>query len=62
MPSAPIAGALAYRRAAFTGPWPEEPETGMNKGSGSGAVDSDSRLGMGVGHYWGWEAANGAEE
>jgi hypothetical protein len=33
----------------------------MSKGGGSGAVESNFKLGMGVGCPWGWEAADGAE-
>jgi hypothetical protein len=33
----------------------------MNKGSGSGAVDLDCKLVMGVGCHWDWEVAGGAE-
>jgi hypothetical protein len=33
----------------------------MSEGGDSGAVDSDSKPGMGVGHCWGWEAADEAE-
>jgi hypothetical protein len=35
---------------------------GMSEGSGSGAVDSDSKLGMGVGCCWDWEAADRTEK
>jgi hypothetical protein len=31
------------------------------EGSGSGAVDLESKPGMGVGHYWDWEVADRAE-
>jgi hypothetical protein len=34
---------------------------GISEGGSSGAVDLDSKLGMGVGHHWGWEVADGSE-
>jgi hypothetical protein len=33
----------------------------MREGEGAGAVDLDSKPGLGVGHHWGWEAADGAK-
>jgi hypothetical protein len=33
-------------------PWLEGLVPEMSEGGGSGAVDSDSKLGMGVGHHW----------
>jgi hypothetical protein len=33
----------------------------MSEGGGLGTVDLDSKPGMGVGHHWGWEAADEAE-
>jgi hypothetical protein len=46
------AGALASHGEASARPWLEGlvPET--SKGGGSGAVDSDSKLGTVVGHHW----------
>jgi hypothetical protein len=46
---------------AFAGPWPEGLVPGMNKGSGSGAVDLDCKLVMGVGCHCDWEVAGGSE-
>jgi hypothetical protein len=37
------------------------PELRASKGSRSGTVDSDFKLGMSVGHLWGWKAADWAE-
>jgi hypothetical protein len=34
---------------------------GTSEGSDSGAVDLNSKLGMGVRHRWGWEASDRAE-
>jgi hypothetical protein len=34
----------------------------MSEGGSPGAVDSDSKPGMGEGHCWDWEAADGAEK
>jgi hypothetical protein len=34
----------------------------MSKGGCSGAVDSDSKPGMGMGHHWDCKAADGTEE
>jgi hypothetical protein len=47
--------------AAFAGPWPERPAPGMSEGGDSRAADSDSKPGVGVGHCWGWEGADGTE-
>jgi hypothetical protein len=46
------AGALASHGEASARPWLEGlvPET--SEGGGSGAVDSDSKPGTGVGHHW----------
>jgi hypothetical protein len=46
----------------FSGLWPEGPVPGTSKGCGSGAVDLDSKPGLGVGHRWDWEAAVGAKD